>query len=325
MSIIGIAIGKHYDKKWKRIDEDGNVLSPSTSFFDDHPIFSGIVEDEINGQAMVRIPAFYYRNGVITDGPLAGKKALWISPVPANGFDRHPAFMHHGAPIEQIWIGKYQATPDGDLMGSCAGMKPLASIDFPAMKECASRRGEGWMLWSIYQLAAVQILALVEYGTPDLAAVVGAGYVDGDGVRPVDDELVAQAAYRGITGLWGNVWQMMQGLETTSDREWRIWDKEGRQEMIDTGIAAPDDGWLHRRQRKAGSDFDLGALFLPKKTRDAQGDSGYGDHVWAWSDGEVAYHGGNWADGALCGLFCLHVYRAASFSSTSIGGRLAKV
>ncbi|WP_323017740.1 hypothetical protein [Castellaniella sp.] len=274
---------------------------------------------------MVRVPAFYYRNGVITDGDLAGKKALWISPTPADGFTRHPAFMHHGAPIDQFWIGKYQATADGPLMGSCAGAMPLASIDFPTMKDRAAQRGDDWMLWSVYQLAAVQILALIEHGTPDLASVVGAGYVDGDGVRPVDDELVAQAAYRGITGLWGNVWQMLQGLGTNGEREWRIWDMAGRQELIDTGIAAPENNWFHRRQRKAGADFDLGAVFLPKKTRDAQGDSGFGDYIWAWSDGEVAYHGGLWYGGALDGLFCLVVINAASHSNAYIGGRLAKV
>ncbi|CAM3828056.1 hypothetical protein [Castellaniella denitrificans] len=325
MSIIGIAFGKHHDKKWKRIDEDGSVLSPSRHQFNDHPIFSGITEEEINGQSMVRVPAFYYRHGTIVDGDLAGKKALWISPTPANGFERHPAFMHLGAPIDEFWIGKYQGVEDQGRLASKPGRKPFTNIDFDDIKSAAARNGDGWMLWSIYQLAAIQILALIEHGTPDLASVVGAGYVDGDGVRAVDDELVAQAAYRGITGLWGNVWQMLQGLQTNGDREWRIWDKAGRQDLIDTGIAAPENDWFHRRQRKAGADFDLGAVFLPKKTRDAQGDSGFGDYFWAWPDGEVAYHGGNWSSGAICGLFCLYVSNAASGSSTNVGGRLAKV
>ncbi|CAM5286864.1 hypothetical protein [Eoetvoesiella caeni] len=325
MTIIGIAFGKRHGKKWQRIDKDGSALSPSSQYFADHPIFSGIVAEEINGQSMVRVPAFFYRHGVIADGKLAGKKALWVSPTPADGFTRHPAFMHHGAPIEQFWMGEYQGVNDNGCLGSKPGEMPFTNIDFNDMKKAAALNGDGWMLWSVYQLAAIQALALIEHGTPNLASIVGAGYVDGDGVRPVSDELVVQAAYRGITGLWGNVWQMVQGLETNSAREWRIWDKDGRQELIDTGIAAPDNGWLHRRQRKAGDDFDLGAVFLPKKTRDEQDDSGFGDYTWAWSDGEVAYHGGSWPSAGVCGLFCLIVNGTASNSGAGISGRLAKV
>lgn len=325
MSIIGIAFGKRHGKKWQRIDEDGCAVSPSPHDFADHPIFSGIVPEEINGQAMVRVPAFFYRHGPIGDGKLAGKKALWISSTPANGFIRHPAFMHHGAPIDQFWAGAYQGTNDNGCLGSKPGHMPFTNIDFNDMKKAAALNGDGWMLWSVYQLAAIQMLALIEHGTPDLASIVGAGYVDGDGVRQVSDELVVQAAYRGITGLWGNVWQMVQGLETNDAREWRIWDEAGRQELIDTGVAASDNGWFHRRQRKVGTDFDLGAVFLPKKVRDEQDDSGFGDYTWAWSGGEVAYHGGHWGNGAFDGLFCLYVDDAASHSDANIGGRLAKV
>ncbi|NYT62400.1 hypothetical protein H0A66_08755 [Alcaligenaceae bacterium] len=325
MNIIGIAFGKRFDKKWWHIDEDGYGITPSSQYFDDHPVFGGIADEEINGQFMDRVPAFYYRSGTIQTGGLAGKKGLWISPEPADGFVRHPAFMHHGAPMDQFWLGKFQGIDDNGCLGSKPGRMPFTNIDFNDMKKAAALNGDGWMLWSVYHLAAIQMLALIEHGTPDLASIVGAGYVDGDGVRQVSDELVVQAAYRGITGLWGNVWQMVQGLETNGAREWRVWDKGGRQELIDTGIAAPDNGWFHRRQRKAGADFDLGAVFLPKKTRDEQGDSGFGDYAWAWSGGEVAYHGGNWSRGADAGLFGLHVDGAASHAGSGIGGRLAKV
>jgi hypothetical protein len=37
----------------------------------------------------------------------------------------------------------------------------------------------------------------------------------------------------------------------------------------------------------------------------------------------LAYHGGNWSNGANAGLFNLNVNNAASNSNTNIGGRLA--
>lgn len=37
----------------------------------------------------------------------------------------------------------------------------------------------------------------------------------------------------------------------------------------------------------------------------------------------MAYHGGNWSNGANAGLFCLNVNNSASNANSNIGGRLA--
>ncbi|KXA71091.1 hypothetical protein [Bordetella hinzii] len=323
MSIIGIIIGKQ-NSIWHRIDAGGDDLVMSPADFDAHPIYAGIADDEIDGQHMVRVPAFYYRAGPVRSGPYAGRLALWVSPEPAEGFDLHPAFRHMGEPLPQFWIGKYQGTPDGDFLGSKPGSAPLTAVDFPTMQQAAGRDGRGWMLWSIYQLAAVQMLALIEHATADMQAVIGTGYVDGDGVRSVDDPQVVQAAWRGITGLWGNVWQMVDGLRTSSEREYRIWTTDGYRQFVDTEIEAPSIGWFHRRSTERDEGFDLGAVFLPTSVRSERDESTYGDYFWASSDA-VAYHGGNWAFGAHAGLFSLNVGNAASNSYTAVGGRLAKV
>lgn len=322
-SIIGIILSKKLHN-WQRIDSEGNDIAPTTADFDAHPSYAGITTEVIDGQHMVRVPAFYYRSGKVAAGDHAGKKALWISPEPAEGFALHPAFRHQGADLAQFYLGEYQGTPDGDKLGSQPGLKPLTSINFPTMQERAAARGDGWMLWSVYQLAAVQMLALIEMGTPDAQAAIGKGHVSGGGVLPVDDDLVTQASWRGITGLWGNVWQMVDGLQTDDESKYRVWDTNGCQVYHDTDVSVPDYGWFRRRSNKAGEGFDLGALFLPKKTRDDREESGYGDYFWG-SDNAVAYHGGDWSYGANAGLFCLSVVSAASGASSAVGGRLAKV
>lgn len=323
MSIIGIIIGKQ-QTHWQRIDAAGNDLDLSPSDFDVHPTYAGIVDDEIDGQQMVRVPRFYYRAGAVPSGPNAGRLALWVSPEPAEGFDLHPAFRHMGEPLPQFWLGKYQGVRDGDFLGSKPGSKPYTSIDFPIMQEAAGRDGKGWMLWSIYQLAAVQMLALIEAGTTNMQAALGTGYVDGNGVRPVDDAEVVAAAWRGITGLWGNVWQMVDGLRTSGDREYRIWNTDGFRQFVDTEIEAPSGGWFHRRSTERDEGFDFGGVFLPTSTRDDGAASAYGDYFFGGNDA-VAYHGGDWAYGAHAGLFCLDVGGAASYSFSDVGGRLAKV
>ena len=273
----------------------------------------------------MRIPAFYYRSGSVPAGEHAGKKALWISPEPAPGFELHPAFRHHGADLAQFHSGKYQGTPDGeDKMGSQPGLKPLTNINFKTMQERAAARGEGWMLWSIYQLAAIQTLALIELGTPDVQQAIGDGNVNGDGVRAVDDSTVAQATWRGIVGLWGNVWQMIDGLQTNAEREYRIWSDDGSQTYMETDVEAPGDGWFLRRATERDACFDLGAVFLPASTRDDREDSAFGDYFWSYPNA-VAYYGGYWGNGQSAGLFLLGVGYGAEFSYSGIGGRLAKV
>lgn len=324
-SIIGIIIDKT-GGPWPRIDADGNTVSVTQIDFDAHPTYAGIADELIDDQHLVRIPAFFYRAGAVQAGEHAGKKALWISPEPAEGFAPHPAFRHHGADLAQFWVGKYQGTPDGEKLGSQPGLKPLARIDFPAMQQAAAARNgdtdAGFMLWSIYQLGALQTLALIECGTPDIKSVLGDGYVNGDGVREVD--CAEQVVWRGIVGLWGNVWQMVDGLQTNSDREYRIWDADGNQNYVETDVEAPGDGWFRRRSTERDQGFDLGAVFVPTSTRDDSDEAPYGNYFWSYPNA-VAYHGGHWGSGATAGLFCLGVNGAASSSSTYIGGRLAKV
>ena len=235
--------------------------------------------------------------------------------------------MRNALQLKAFYVGKYQGTPDGDKLGSQPGQMPLTRINFPAMQKAAeARNGEfdGFQLWSIYHLGAIQTLALIELGTPDAKSILGDGYVNGNDARPVDDEVVAQATWRGIVGLWGNVWQMVDGLQTDEERRYRIWDAGGGKSYVSTGVKAPASGWLHRRARKQGEGFDMGAVFVAKKTREDRDDSAIGNYFWV-RENAVAYHGGSWGNGANAGLFFLYVFTAASASDRSIGGRLAKV
>ncbi len=323
--IIGIIFGKK-NTLWQRIDADGNAIDVAAGEFDAHPVYAGVQDETIDGQQMVRVPAFYYRSGRVAAGEFAGKKALWISDEPADGFALHPAFVGARVQLDQFWVGKYQATPDGDKMGSQPGLMPLANIDFPAMQQAAAARNggdvSGFGLWSIYHLGAIQTLALIECGTPDIKSVLGDGYVNGDGVREVD--CAEQVVWRGIVGLWGNVWQMVDGLQTNSDREYRIWDADGNQNYVETDVEAPGDGWFRRRSTERDKGFDLSYVFLPTSTRDDRDEAPYGNYFWSYPNA-VAYHGGSWSDGAYAGLFYLSVYGAASFANPAVGGRLAKV
>ena len=117
---------------------------------------------------------------------------------------------------------------------------------------------------------------------------------------------------------------MVDGLQTDEERRYRIWDAEGGKSYVSTGVKAPASEWFHRRARKHGEGFDMGAVFVAKKTREDSDDSAFGNYFWAWENA-VAYHGGARGNGATAGLFYLYVGNAASYSHPNIGGRLAKV
>lgn len=314
---------------WARVDENGATKVTDASFFGSHATYGAIQDQVVDGQSMVRIPAFYVKRGTIASGANAGKKAVWISDQPAAGFTLHPAFKNAGADLAQFWVGKYQGTPDGTKLGSKAGLNPLVSIDFPTMQARAAARNtagvSGFALWSIYQLSAIQTLAMIEMGGSDSQALIGQGNVSTGAVQAVDSVTVAQATWRGIVGLWGNVHQMVDGLQTDAASKFKIWDRNGNKSYLTTTRAAPASGtYPVTMAEDAGVDYDLRDIFAPA-TVDAKASYGsYGDY-FTQSANSVAYYGGGCGDGSYAGLFFLFAYNAASSAYSSVGGRLAKV
>lgn len=313
---------------WQRIDENFAAISPTAATFNAHPVYAGVVAQTIDGQAMMKVPKYYLKTGSVPSGTYAGKRYWMVSDQPVSGFSVHPAFMNAGAQIDQFWVGKYQGTTDGTKLGSVAGLTPLVSIDFPTMQTRANNRNvsgvTGFGLWNIYQLSAIQTLALIEMGGSDSQTLVGQGNVSGSSALAVDNATVAQASWRGIVGLWGNVWQMVDGLQTDASSKYKIWDKNGNKTYQTTSLTAPASGtYAVTTATATGTDYDLSTTFAPETTA-AIASATYPD-IFYQSANCVAYSGGHWSTGAIAGLFCLDVSRAASRSNTAFGGRLAKV
>jgi hypothetical protein len=332
-TVIGIALVSTgaTSGSWARIDEDGNAKATDAAFFNAHPTYAGIVDQTLDSQAMVKVPAFYIKTGIVASGAYVGKKAIWVSDKKETGFEIHPAFKNAGADLAQYWVGKYQGSnASGNKLASVAAVGPLVSIDFPTMQARANARNTGgvtgFSLWNIYQLSAIQMLALIELGNPDAQTLVGQGNSNSSGATNVDASPTSQASWRGIIGLWSNVWQMVDGLQTDASLKYKIWDKQGNKTYITTNQVAPTASASYpvTMSVDAGANYDLSQVFLPA-TIDASASNGtYADAFWSAANC-VAYHGGNWGGGARAGLFCLHVDNPASYVDTVLGGRLAKV
>lgn len=313
---------------WGRIDENGAAKVTDASFFSSHPVYGAIQDVTIDGQAMVKIPAFYVKAGNIAAGPNAGKRAWWVSDQPLAGYVLHPAFMEAGSPIAQFWVGKYQGVIDGGFLGSKAGSLPTTGMNFSNMQALAASRNRagvsGFALWNYYQLQAIQLLALIEMGGADSQALIGQGAVSLSAASPVSDYFVAQATWRGIVGLWGNVFQMVDGLQTDASGKYKIWDKSGNKTYITTGQGRPSASYPVTFSTDSGANHDLSLSFLAATADGTPSNGSTGDY-FGTNINAVAFHGGDYAKGAQCGLFCLYISDPATASGGNLGGRLAKV
>jgi hypothetical protein len=254
-----------------------------------------------------------------------------------SGFAVHPAFIGAGgAELAQIWVGKYQASASGGKLQSAAGLAPRVSMDFPTARAEAYARNvggvSGFRLWSAYDLAAIQMLATIELGGLDMQSLVAQGRVSQSSAANVDASDVVAAQYRGITGLWGNVWQMVDGLKRNGGN-WHRWQynvpgsttaNDFATGYVNTNVAAQTtSGWTVTFQ----TTMLAAGLILPQTVDGTQSNGSTGDHFWsnANTDDRILYHGGNWNAGAAAGLFCLNATLAPPDAHSTIGARLAKV
>jgi hypothetical protein len=314
---------------WQRIDENFNPITLTSTDFDAHPTYAGIVDETIDGQAMRKIPKFWFRAGVVPSGTYAGKTYWQISDSAASGFGVHPMFADGaGGWRDQVWTGKYQGTNDnGTKLGSAAGVLPLVSIDFPTAQARANARNiggvTGFRLWDYHMLGGIQMLASIEMGGLDSQSLIGQGHVSGSSALNTDNATVAQATWRGMVGLWGNVWQMVDGLKRNGGKWW-LWNP-GTQTYVDTGLSdLQTSGYPVTFNTSL---LSSNGVILPATVDGTAGNGSTGDCFYSntSTDDRIAYHGGRWDNGAYAGLFCLSVHSGPAYDFTPIGARLAKV
>lgn len=315
---------------WSHIDKDGNdIADPGTSWFNARTPWSGIVDQTIDGQAMVRIPKFYYKVATISGGANNGKTAWWIADEAAPGFTLHPAFMNAGAEIPQFWYGKYQASMNGAKLCSVAGVLPAVSRTLTQFIADAAARNTagvtGFMLHSFWQRSAIQFLYLVENKTMDSQTKTGQGHVSGSAAENVNSATVSQATYRGMVGLWGNVHQWMDGLRTTAGAI-EVWDASGNKSWTNTGQTTGAAASRYPLTFRNAGTPTLAAGFIANTYQSSNSDATAPDRQY-FSDAGSYYPitGGYWGNAAAAGLWFVHCDNDPSYSDAGIGARLAKV
>lgn len=211
----------------------------------------GYVENGSNGQVMVEVPAFYYRQTAID----ADNRKIEIATKPKFGFKLHPWFYDvNGNPVQKKYISAYEgsifdvsagnylltdqqvADFNTDKLCSIAGAKPCSgltqNLTLPNTRKLATNRGAGWQQQYFNAVSAIQMLMIVEFSNLKSQAVIGQGVVNktDDAItnmanntgatsflgnksgRQAGTDGLTSVSYRGIENFWGNFWKWVDGL-----------------------------------------------------------------------------------------------------------------
>lgn len=282
-----------------------------------------------NNAVMVKIPEFYYKieksgsifRYYVADGPVDG-----LSLHPGSG-DNYMA-RYEGHITYDSGTGKFG-------LGSASGMTILTSNTRSDFRNKAKDNGPGSQLRDIAAWCAYDLLYLVEYADFNSQEKIGPGIVNDTATHKTGetDAMVyhtgransgdnSAVQYRGIENPWGNVWEWIDGINSSNDRPYICINPE--QYADDTtanytlsGVTLPASGYI----KGLGFSSTFPWAFLP----DANGGSNttyIPDGVLSSSSWRVLRIGGDYVRGSEAGLFCLYANNYSSGVGANIGARL---
>lgn len=324
--------------EWARTDDaEGLTASaalgtqPGHSDFDTIYPWSEITRTTLStGDVMVKIPKFWYRRYILND-----IEYIQISDKSESGFDLHPAFTTS----EFIYVGAY-ITSGGSTVTSASGASVTTAKTRSWHITNAGNKGSGWSIMSIEALSAIQMLILVEYATYDVQSAIGAGYtgqtsfgtnqpiqtgscdaIPGLTGRPSGTSNKVDVVWRGIEGLWGQVFEFLSNLTRTEASS------EIRYTLNASGtITAILEMYpaFNKYIVSLGLDGSYPYIILAEAATQTGSSSTYtcdyadGDPVQGSNTTSIAY-GGAAIDGDRAGLFALSIGSADQYGSSQAG------
>lgn len=326
---------------WARSDDAVGMTATAsvgtaagTSSFDSCYPWSEIQRETLaTGDVMVKIPKFWFRR--YRDGNIEHIK---IADKATDGFTLHPAFKHGGVEVDHIYVGAYKTSSNNK---SATGVAPQASQTRATFRTNAKAKGTGWSLIDIAALSAIQMLILVEFATNNVQAAIGRGYCDGniatiktgscDSVpnltgRPAGTDGKVDVVWRGIEGLWGNIWEWVDGVNFNNGEYYVCNDSSKYADDTATNYTklsfTGKTNWKSSYISEEGLDTGNNPhVMLPSAAGSGSETTYQCDGCWSGTGWRVFRHG-DWNDGSLDGLFATSLDSASSSSHEYAGSRL---
>lgn len=348
---------------------------------------SGYSETGSNGQVMVEQPAFYYRvkplelekNTTTGIGYHLRKANYYVSHIPYPGFKLHPAFYDKdGNAVSKIYIGAYEAclydvsgsaynTTDAqtmdntaDKLSSIANAKPASGLtqDFTRVKaeQMAQNRGTIWHGQTAKTVSVTQLLAMIEYGTPDIQRQIGMGVVSktDDGStnmanntgatsslgnasgRESGTDGLTSVSYRGEENAWGNLWKFVYGINIWGNgsmgggepyicKDFNFAESKNSDNYGGAGFTVTNAGGYISAFGYGKEEYDWLMMCSEASGNDALP---VGDYAWLTANlngYRIARFGATWDSGLKAGLFYWAVSDGVGRRGRDVGARLVCV
>ena len=190
------------------------------------------------GQCMVQIPKFYYYMEydagtttyywfVTTVAATTINVGLGVG---AQAVKIHPAFTRDTATRNNIYLSAYEASLNGTMLESKAGVAPKVSYSLTQHRTAARARvgavANKWEVQDYLSTCAIQLLYLIEYGGFNSQLLLGGGLAAAASVTNtglttaygnssygvVAPDYVHAMSYRGIENFYGNIYRVIDGL-----------------------------------------------------------------------------------------------------------------
>ena len=235
---------------------------------------------------------------------------------------------------EKLYIGAFLGSNKDNKLRSVSGVSPLNATGLTDFRTFAKANGAGYDLFAFYPMTLLQCLYLIMYKNLDSQTALGQGYVgdmDGEymqkntgatvdkGMSYGTADQMQQMKFLGIEDFWGNLYQWIDGLVSTSGYHALV----ATDNFNDTGAGYTDLGAMSTKNiygymKESQGNNDAGFII---GTGGGSSSTYFSDSA-NFSGGCVPVFGGCFSDGASAGAFRLYVCYYPDYADDGIGGRL---
>ena len=132
--------------------------------------------------------------------------------------------------------------------------------------------------------------------------------------------------YRGIESPWGDLWQLVDGVNITDNQAWVTPNAEDYASNV---FADPysELGYVNHNANGYPTTMGYDSTYPYAEFPTAVGgdtSTYYSDYYYQAAGARIALFGGNWYDGTLAGLFAWHLDSTSSLTYIRLGARLVK-
>ena len=332
--------------QFTRTDESASFADPNpyypgmsgspSSPFDDLMPWSGMVQEIIDGNVLVKIPKFWYK---ITND--SSQLKIQISDSAQDGFKVSPAHQARNSnefDRDYVYIGRYKCSSTD--YKSQSGKSPKVSITRATARTSISNLGANYWQQDFATYWTIRLLYLVEFANWNSQAVIGYGCGNNSSVEntgasdsmPYHTGTMQSARttygvgtqYRWIEDLWGNVLEWVDGIYFSSSSVYIITDPSSFSDSSDgTLVGTRATSSKEIKDFFAPSDSTLDWAMYPNTVVSDSNYSTYVCDACVYSNGGVILCVSDYyTQNQSFGLFYMNGGNNASYSSGVIGTRL---